>query len=98
MTILEEIKNDREKKAVTEILKEVDDFFSNGVSLPVRIINDCMVDFVTPEKIPLKEYQEDYINTRTMVLCGVVAFLVSIYEQYKIVGSDILIPRSRESA
>ena len=31
MTILEEIKNDREKKAVTEILKEVDDFFSTGL-------------------------------------------------------------------
>lgn len=79
--------NKLEQRAVNEILKEVNKFMSDGVSVPVRMINDCMVDLVTPEKISLKDYQEDYIVVRASVLCDIASFLVDIYERYKMIDS-----------
>lgn len=79
------LSNDREQRAVNEILKEVDKFMIDGVSVPVRMINDCMIDFVTPERVPMNEYRDEYITIRASVLCDIASFLVDIYERYKMI-------------
>lgn len=87
-TIAVELSKDREQRAVNEILKKVDDYFtSSGVSAPVRIINDCMIDFVTPERIPLGEYRDEYIVIRTSVLCDIASFLADVFESYKMIDN-----------
>ena len=85
------LSNDREQRAINEVLKKVNQFMSDGISVPVRMINDSMIDFVTPERTPLGDYREEYIVVRTSTLCDIASFLVDIYEEYKMIDNKFFI-------